>query len=100
MKNRLREARKSRKITAVELADKLQVHPSTIANWEADRKQIMPDKLVQIAKILGFTVDYLLGIDSPQVSLTEPVSKESLHTMHGQPEQVLFEYLRRKMAGV
>ena len=35
--------------------------------------------------MLGYTVDYLLGRESPQVSQTEPVAKESLRAMHGDP---------------
>ena len=58
MRNRLREAREARRVSAPELAEKLQVHHSTLTNWEAGRRQIMPDKLVQLADILGFTVDY------------------------------------------
>ena len=85
MQNRLREAREARRISAPELAEKLQVHHSTLTNWEAGRRQITPDKLVQLAGILGFTVDYLLGRDTPQVSLAEPVCKEALYVMHGQP---------------
>ena len=45
----------------------------------------MPDKLLQIADILDFTVDYLLGRDFPQVSLIKPVDKKTLGVMHGQP---------------
>jgi len=85
MRNRFKEAREERGLSAVALADKLQVHPSTLNNWEANRRQITPDKLVELADILGFTVDYLLGRDSPQVSLTEQIDKEALRVMHGQP---------------
>ena len=85
MPNRYREAREERGISAVTLAEKLQIHPSTLNNWEASRRQITPDKLVELADILGFTVDYLLGRDTPQVSLTEPIDKEALRVMHGQP---------------
>ena len=85
MQNRLKEAREERRFSAVALAEKLQVHPSTLNNWEADRRQITPDKLVELADILGFTVDYLLGRDFSQISLIEPVDKKALRVMHGQP---------------
>jgi len=85
MSNRIREAREERGFSAIEVAEKLQIHPSTLTNWESDRRQITSDKLIQLSEILRFTVDYLLGRESLQVSLTEPVDKESLRTMHGQP---------------
>jgi len=84
MPNRFREAREERRLSVVDVAEQLQIHRSTLDNWEAGRRQITPDKLVQLAEILGFTVDYLLGRDSPLVSPTEPVSKEALCSMHGQ----------------
>jgi len=85
MPNRFREAREERRISVIELADKLQVHESTLRNWELGRRQITPDKLVQLAEMLGFTTDYLLGRDSAQVSLTDPIDKKMLYVMHGQP---------------
>ena len=85
MPNRFREAREERSLSAIFVAEKLQVHPSTLTNWEAERRQITSDKLIQLAEILEFTVDYLLGREFPQISLIEPVDKESLRTMHGQP---------------
>ena len=85
MRNKFREAREERGLSAVYVAEKLDIHPSTLNNWESDRRQITPDKLLQLSEILGFTVDYLLGRDLPQVVITEPVDKEALRVLHGQP---------------
>lgn len=85
MQNRIRKIREERGLAAVELAEKMDVHPSTVANWEVDRRQVTADKLIQMAEILSVSVDYLLGRDCAQVSLTESVAKESLNIMHGQP---------------
>jgi len=85
MPNRIREAREKRNLSAVEIADRLQIHESTLRNWEAGRRQITSENLIELSDILGFTVDYLLGKDYPQVSLTEPVGKEMLRILHGQP---------------
>lgn len=43
MQNRLREAREPQRISAVELAKKLEVHHSKLTNWEAGRRQMTPD---------------------------------------------------------
>ena len=85
MRNRLRQAREERRISAVELAEKLQVHPSSVANWEAGRREIAVDNLIKLADILGFSVDYLLGRDIFDFSQTEPVDREALQILHGQP---------------
>lgn len=85
MQNRLRQAREERRLSVNELAEKLQVHQSSIRNWEAGRREIGFDTLLQIADILDFSIDYLLGRDIVRVSQTEPVNKESLRALHGQP---------------
>jgi transcriptional regulator with XRE-family HTH domain len=85
MQNRIKEARKKRRLSATELAEKLNVHQTTITNWETGYRQITADKLLQLADILGFTVDYLLGRDSEQVKLTTPIDKNTLPALHGQP---------------
>ena len=85
MQNRIREARKTRCLSTVELAEKLNVHQSTIVNWESGHRQITADNLRQLADILGFTVDYLLGRDSEQLKISEPINKNALLALHGQP---------------
>ena len=85
MQIRLRQAREEKNISAVDMAEMLGVHPSTVVNWESGRRQITPNKLFQMADILGFTVDYLLGRDCVSVSQTEPVDRAVLQTLHGQP---------------
>lgn len=85
MQNRFRQAREERRLSAIELAERLDVHPSTITNWEAGRRQITSDKLLQISEILDFSVDYLLGKNCVSVSQTDPVSMDTLPALHGQP---------------
>ena len=85
MRNRIREIREARGVSANELAGKMQIHPSTLLNWESGRRQITADKLMQLADILGLTVDFLLGRDSERVALTETVNKAALGILHGQP---------------
>ncbi|CAI6302107.1 XRE family transcriptional regulator [Bacillus subtilis] len=60
---RLRELRQKHKLSQVDLAEKLNLNRSSIANYEAGR--IMPpgDILMQIADAFEVTTDYLLGRD-------------------------------------
>ena len=85
MQNRFKKAREERCISAVELAEILQVHRSSVANWEFGRRQVPIGKLLQMAEVLRFSVDYLLGRSSICLSQTEPVDKNVLHILHGQP---------------
>lgn len=64
MKNfgtRLRDARKSSKITQRELAEKLGVEQSTISNYEKNIRVPSATALIDISKALHVSVDYLLG---------------------------------------
>ena len=67
--NRLKELRKSKKITQRELADVLGVTKGTILKWEQEKNQIKSEKAQQLADYFGVSVGYLLGY--------EPESKQA-----------------------
>ena len=70
---KIKEARKKSKITQAELADRIGVHRSTIANYELGRRRPSLTELKEIASILHVDVNYLL--EGSEVS-----SKEELLT--------------------
>lgn len=57
---KIKEARKAAHLTQAELADKLGVHRSTIANYEIERRKPTFVELKQIAVILNVDVNYLV----------------------------------------
>lgn len=60
---RLKEARKLRNVTQDELAKRIKSSRSTLSNYEsAEQKEPGYTVLVQIAKALDVTTDYLLGL--------------------------------------
>lgn len=61
--NRLKELRKEKKITQLELANMLGVTFSTISAWEVGKAQPSYDILIKLATYFGVTVDYLLGFN-------------------------------------
>lgn len=65
--NRIKNLRKSKKLTQNELANIINVNRGTLANWEINRS--MPDAVTikRLAEYFNCTADYLLGItDSPR----------------------------------
>lgn len=58
MKN-LKKIREEKKITQLELAKMLSVSQSTIAMWETGEAMPRSDKLPELAKILGCSIDEL-----------------------------------------
>lgn len=61
--NRLKQLRKSRKMTQQELAEAVSIPKRTIQRLENNESQIKPDKAQILADYFGVDVPYLLGYD-------------------------------------
>ncbi len=58
---RIRELRKTFKMTMRELGEKLSIAESTVSAYEMGRREPDVDTLIKIADTFGVTVDYLVG---------------------------------------
>lgn len=66
--NRLKELRKEKGLTQVELANIVNVSKITVLRWENEERQIKPEKAQQLADYFGVSVGYLLGyIDDSEI---------------------------------
>lgn len=61
--NRIKELRKTKKITQGEIARVLKVQQSTISHWENEKTEIDKATLLNLSDFFGVSVDYLLGHD-------------------------------------
>lgn len=59
---RLRQARKALGLGQAVFADKIGVHPNTYRFYESDTRKPQIDILVEIAKALNVSTDWLLGL--------------------------------------
>jgi transcriptional regulator with XRE-family HTH domain len=59
--DRLKDARKAKRMTLQEIADALGVSLNTVWRWEAGRQSPPDDQKKLIANILDVSVSYLLG---------------------------------------
>lgn len=57
---RLKERREAQNLTQIGLASLMGVGQNTVSQWETGERTPRADKLVQLAQILGCTVDELL----------------------------------------
>ena len=57
--NAIKRLRKQANLTQTQVSEKLIVERSTIAKWEAGEAMPRADKLPELAKILGCTIDDL-----------------------------------------
>ena len=62
--NRLKELRKQKKLTIVELAEKVEVTKLTILNWEHGTHEIKGSNAKKLADYFGVSIPYLLGYDT------------------------------------
>jgi transcriptional regulator with XRE-family HTH domain len=62
--NRLKKLRELRKMTRVELAEKIGVTKLTILNWEHGTHEIKGSNAKKLADYFGVSIPYLLGYDT------------------------------------
>lgn len=57
---KIKHIRKAQGLTQTALSEKLNVDRSTVAMWETGKAKPRVDKLIEMAKLFGCTVDELL----------------------------------------
>ena len=62
---RLKELRKSEKLTQKDLAKKFKVSQQSYARWEANINEPKLDDLIAIADFFGVSLDYLCNRENP-----------------------------------
>ena len=83
--SRIKELRLKKDLTQEELAARLGVKRSTLANWEIDRSAPGYSQLTEIAKIFAVSVDYLIGPNQNDLSyvVLSPEDLELLRRIKG-----------------
>lgn len=80
IKIRVRDLRKARNITQVQLARTLCVSKQSVSNWENDNILPSIEMLVRIAKYFSVSTDYLLYLDDRKyVETTNLDEKQIAH---------------------
>jgi transcriptional regulator with XRE-family HTH domain len=95
---RLKELRKSKKITQEKLADIIGVERSSIGKYESPSKPVIPSTDIQIklADYFDVTVDYLLGRKEKPSEKTDDLSDKIIKTFKGldaENQKIALEYL-------
>lgn len=63
--NRLKQLRKKKRLTLMNLSKELGFPDSTLSQYENGKRQISIEKAKKLAEYFGVTVGYLLGLDTP-----------------------------------
>lgn len=61
IKNKLKELRKKAGLSQLDIANKLNISVKTVSRWENLETDIKPNKVEELAKLLGVSVPILLG---------------------------------------
>ena len=83
MARQYKNARKAQKLMAKEAAAKLDVSPSTLGAWEAERKTPSIESLEAMADLYKVSTDYLLGRGDLNTATSLPLPQELLKIYHG-----------------
>ena len=83
MARQYKNARKAQKLMAKDAAAKLDVSPSTLGAWEAERKTPSIESLEAMADLYKVSTDYLLGRGNPSTVTSLPLSLDLLKIYHG-----------------
>jgi transcriptional regulator with XRE-family HTH domain len=62
MYNKLKDARKQKGLTQIDLAKLLKVPQSNISNFEKGKSKLNEDQIRELVKVLECSADYLLGL--------------------------------------
>ncbi|ARU13935.1 DNA binding protein [Streptococcus phage P7574] len=72
---RIKQLRKERKLSIVELAEKIGVTKLTILNWEHGTHEIKGSNAKKLAEYFNVSVPYLLGYDNTFTDLIEKINE-------------------------
>lgn len=84
--NRLRELRKQKGLTQMELAKLLNCSLSKIAMLETDKRDPVKEDLLRFSEIFDVSIDYLLGKDNLDLKLNKEM-EQALHKLYSLDEE-------------
>ena len=74
---RLRKLRKRRNMTQIDLAERLEISPSTVSSYERDTADPSINVLIKLSSILDVSTDYLLGLENREYVSIDGLSPEN-----------------------
>ena len=75
--NRIKQLRKEKKLSQLELAQKLGVAQSTLSTWETGRFEPDSKSLIALSEIFSVSVDYILGREKSFFQKTKDILQDN-----------------------
>lgn len=100
--DRIKELRKQRHYTQKELAELINVKPTTVSGWELGRNEPSIETIKKLSKILGVSFNYLAGVSDSsnddlnitETDLTNPVLAFDGHPIVGDEAEKIRSYAK------
>lgn len=78
LQDRIRELRRSEKLTQKEFAKHLKVSAPTIAMWETGKRTPDVDKIKDIGRIFNISSDWLLGLSKEEENMVTIIGRNGI----------------------
>lgn len=88
VKLRLKEVRKSRRLTQAQVAEGVNCSASTLSRYETGKRQPPLDMLVRLADFFDVSLDYIFGRTPPDSSALSSYEKDMLESFRNVPDTV------------
>ena len=80
---RLRNLKRSKKITRIALAEKCGIVPATIVNYESGERMPAADVAAKMAAAFGITLDELMGVAENEETKRTSMAVERIRRLYG-----------------
>ena len=80
LSERIKIKRKEKGLTQAELAEQLKMSEMTVRRWEAGKTSPRIDEIQELARILGTSFEYLMGVDLNSGKKSLSYLKEQINT--------------------
>lgn len=98
---RIKEQRQKLRYTQKELAEKVNVSPQVISNWERGYTSPSPDDIKKLSTVLQTSTDYLLGkSNNPEITINKNKAEnkkdaESIATSNMSRDELIDDILKK-----
>ena len=90
--NRIRSLRKQKKLSQLELAERLHISQTAVSQWETEKTSPDFESLLKLGDIFGCSIDYLLGrtdvsqTEKPATTEGDGFGSEAINLIDSLPE--------------
>lgn len=90
---RLKKLREKKNLTQAQVAQRLNMHKSTIFNYESNYRKPSIDTIVLLSRFYNVSTDYLLGVDNTKIIRVDDITESEIEII----ELLLANFRNKKL---